>query len=149
MVLQEFTCELCVRFSRAKNLRVTASKRRFLWTLIVNQNNNNESYIYQEVFLFLSTCYNYLPLNFASTLLFFESASQNWQKWCDFPNFDCTKNEVWARYADLVTKKCDQIRSVLRIWSNLLSLMENFIFCAVFLFLKSNLKVKRHTCVIY
>ena len=30
--------------------------------------------------------------------------------------------------------KCDQIRSLLRIWSHLLkkSLMENFIFCAVF-----------------
>ena len=32
--------------------------------------------------------------------------------------------------------KCDRIRSVLRIWSHLLkkSLMENFIFCAVFVF---------------
>ena len=31
--------------------------------------------------------------------------------------------------------KCDQIRSFLRIWSHLLkkSLMENFIFCAVFI----------------
>ena len=33
-------------------------------------------------------------------------------------------------------RKCDQIRSFLRIWSHLLqkSLMENFIFCAVVLF---------------
>ena len=33
-------------------------------------------------------------------------------------------------------RKCDQIRSFLRIWSDLLqkSLMENFIFCAVVLF---------------
>ena len=33
--------------------------------------------------------------------------------------------------------KCDQIRSFLRIWSHLLkkSLMENFIFCAVFIVL--------------
>ena len=31
-------------------------------------------------------------------------------------------------------RKCDQMRNILRIWSHLLkkSLMENFIFCAVF-----------------
>ena len=35
--------------------------------------------------------------------------------------------------------KCDQIRSFLRIWSHLLkkSLMENFIFCAVYLAIKA------------
>ena len=54
----------------------------------------------KKFFFFLSTCYNYMPLNFANALLFLESASQNWQKWCDLPNFHCTKNEVWARYAD-------------------------------------------------
>ena len=41
--------------------------------------------------------------------------------------FQCTKNQDFF-------SKCDQIRSFLRIWSNLLkkSLMENFIFCAMF-----------------
>ena len=38
--------------------------------------------------------------------------------------------------------KCDQVRRKLRIWSHLLkkSLMENFIFCAVYLHSNNNLK---------
>ena len=45
-------------------------------------------------------------------------------------NTRCTKNMFSIK--DFFSK-CDQIRSFLRIWSNLLkrSLMENFIFCAV------------------
>ena len=40
--------------------------------------------------------------------------------------------------------KYDQIRSFLRIWSHLLkkSLMENFIFCAVFVLKLKNLKLR-------
>ena len=46
-----------------------------------------------------------------------------------------TKQKIKFSIKDFFSK-CDQIRSFLRIWSNLLkkSLMENFIFCAVFYF---------------
>ena len=42
--------------------------------------------------------------------------------------------------------KCDQIRRKLRIWSHLLkkSLMENFIFCAVYLFTLLHVKKKHY-----
>ena len=54
-------------------------------------------------------------------------------RYLHFIVFHCTKNEVFF-------SKWDQIRKNLRIWSLLLkkSLMENFIFCAVFDFLKFN-----------
>ena len=43
------------------------------------------------------------------------------------------------------SSKCDQIRSLLRIWSHLLeeSLMENLIFCVVFGVTESNVKGKK------
>ena len=54
--------------------------------------------------------------------------------------------------------KCDQIRSILRIWSNLLkkSLLENFIFCAVFIkhfdsclfWVQANAKIFNHTSIL-
>ena len=52
----------------------------------------------------------------------------------------CSKNEVSIK--DFFSK-CDQIRSFLRIWSPLLkkSLMENFIFCAMYFFYMSILLV--------
>ena len=54
----------------------------------------------------------------------------------------CTENEVF-HFKDFFSK-CDQIRSFLRIWTNLLkkSLMKNFIFCAVGEQLPSSLAIK-------
>ena len=44
--------------------------------------------------------------------------------------------------------KCDQIRSFLRIWSHLLekSLLENFIFCAVFINIKKETLAQAFSC---
>ena len=47
--------------------------------------------------------------------------------------------------------KCDQIRSFLRIWSQLLkkSLMKNFIFCAVPVFTHMDLKVTFYFSIVF
>ena len=61
-------------------------------------------------------------------------------------SFHCAKKKFSIKD---FSSKCDQIRSFLRIWSHLLkkSLIENFIFCAVFDIFR-NLQISRLTALI-
>ena len=73
--------------------------------------------------------------------------------WAKYFIGDITGQKIKFAIKDFFSK-CDQIRRKLRIWSHLLkkSLMENFVFCAVYIFCRNTgkllFKKNSRTCLV-